>query len=715
MTKIDRRAYRIFAALEHFRDDSPNSLDSLLPFFLPILANRTGKLFDAQEIASSVRDSYRWNITADVVEWLSPKFVEKGWITVIHENSDHISYHINCENQSQTYETPPTHKILEEVIADFRNFVAEISPLFVFSIDDDQIGEIIVEWLISLDAFTEDDLRTKVTRIKIEEKIFFEEEEDNIGRISSEHRYLCARYVKKLIKENSIYTKWLCRLASIGLVAEIIQDFHTPVSKLKKSDIAIYLDAPVAMDLLGLSGIAARENILPILDSVRKIGGSIRIFSISVDEIRNSLRSLLGRRPADRTGPTAGALRRNEVLESYVRAIESNTRRYLEDAKVSVVNRSIELFPNEHRHFTLEHRSSLYGYVNWHLETLPREHDTDVVMYIMRMRTGRTSRDIFDSKHIMVTRNPYMGERSKRFCCDFNLLQSDDVGPVIHQRQLATAAWLRTGLSSEKEEIPKRYLLAACERVLELRKGMIERVRAEAKTLTEATAAQLELMLSDDRSVQVLLDRTAGSPNLLTSSNILEITEEMKSALIAEEKVKTQALLIEERTKQKERLKKIQQEKSATEAENEKLKDSLRAREYHDERVLLTVISKINNRLNIEEKAIRGSVYLLLLIISILGAATELLSGYAKFIPIIISSIVACLFAKLQIWDKKLEIEKKISERASRLLDNELRRLNLSNLYDCFSSRIRIQGKRIVLLDHDDTSETGVERTSLFE
>ena len=109
------------------------------------------------------------------------------------------------------------------------------------------------------------------------------------------------------------------------------------------------------------------------------------------------------------------------------------------------------------------------------------------------MRKGSGSPDLFATKHLLVTRNPLLSKLSRRFCLENDLIGPGDVGPAIHQRQLSTAVWLRTGLWDEADEVPKRYVLAACERVLELKKTVIDKVRSESRNLTpgEGPAARI--------------------------------------------------------------------------------------------------------------------------------------------------------------------------------------------------------------------------------
>jgi hypothetical protein len=47
----------------------------------------------------------------------------------------------------------------------------------------------------------------------------------------------------------------------------------------------------------------------------------------------------------------------------------------------------------------------------------------------------------------LVTRNTTFANRSRSYCLQAHIITQTQEGPVIHQRELATVAWLRTGLA----------------------------------------------------------------------------------------------------------------------------------------------------------------------------------------------------------------------------------------------------------------------------
>lgn len=152
----------------------------------------------------------------------------------------------------------------------------------------------------------------------------------------------------------------------------------------------------------------------------------------------------------------------------------------------------------------------------------------------MRLREGKQSADIFNTKSVFITRNGAFSRFSRRYCLDSQLLHEYQEGPVIHQRELATVAWLRTGLGSA-EAIPRGHLVASCERVLRVRPEVVEAIRQKVANVSDK-AEQLELLLQDYRSVRKLADETMNDENVVTAENAEHLLDLMRTATAAEVK-----------------------------------------------------------------------------------------------------------------------------------------------------------------------------------
>ena len=110
--------------------------------------------------------------------------------------------------------------------------------------------------------------------------------------------------------------------------------------------------------------------------------------------------------------------------------------------------------------------------------------------------------------------------------------------------------WLRTGLASENYEVPKRLLMANCERVLAVHPRVVEKVEEFIHALGEENkVAQLSVLVDRPRSAQMLMDKTLGAPSVVNRDNVEELFQEMLHPYLEDERKKSEAARIEEKEK----------------------------------------------------------------------------------------------------------------------------------------------------------------------
>jgi hypothetical protein len=87
--------------------------------------------------------------------------------------------------------------------------------------------------------------------------------------------------------------------------------------------------------------------------------------------------------------------------------------------------------------------------------------------------------------------------RRKGFLCARLIILRKGHEPV--EADALCCSWLRTGLGAS-ESVPRSHLLAICDRVLNLRKEVMDTVGAKIKAITPAKYEQFELLLADKKA-----------------------------------------------------------------------------------------------------------------------------------------------------------------------------------------------------------------------
>lgn len=537
MQTLTRRALRVTAALSELRQANGDVLDALIPFFEPILDVLRGKVFDPSLLGAGVQKLYRWRFTTDVAEQFIPRLVQKGYLR--REGRGQQALYIVTYEPKENGSLPSDSfdQLLNEIVDRFEEFAPVVTDLLHYHKSRDELTDILIRFLLSIGAFGDGAL-VEAEQIASagasETQGVLSELPEGGPPLAHEDRYIAARFVVEMCEEKPAYLDDFRSIAAVGLLTEVAEDFIRPTSITTEAELTIVIDAPLALDYLGLSGTKLQDDVRAVFGPLQRIGCRLIVFPVTCDEMRRNLEAMLALPQANRHGYTHQAMVRGEVAPDVVTAVARNPEAALENAGIGIRNLNLSLFPADHQYFSAEVYEDFLSYVHWVDDLAPRVHDATCMALLMRLRRGRHSTDLFRSRFVFVTRNQAFARRSREYCLQSQLIGARHEGPVIHHRELATLAWLRTGLDAE-ENIPRASLIAACERVLRVRR---EVTTAVAERLSEVTTRekleQFELLLLDQRSLQKLADTTLNDERVVTDANAEQLLEIMRQATAEE-------------------------------------------------------------------------------------------------------------------------------------------------------------------------------------
>lgn len=164
-------------------------------------------------------------------------------------------------------------------------------------------------------------------------------------------------------------------------------------------------------------------------------------------------------------------------------------------------------------------------------------------------------------------------------------------------------------------DVPKRLLLANCERVLAIRPGVVDAVKKLTDALgDEEKVRQLDLLVSQHRSTQMLMDKTLGAPSVVTEENLGELFRQMIHPHLEDERKRSEKSIREEKAKGKQRvataLGKLEDAQAAESAAAKELREWL----AEDRTVVEALCQEVEKKLGtqrLNRKLIGGSLALL--------------------------------------------------------------------------------------------------------
>jgi hypothetical protein len=213
MSNVTRRALRVYMALSELKPQSGDVLDALIPFFEPILALMHNKVFDPELLAKGAQKLYRWRINRDIAEAFIPRLVKAGYV----KRAANGVYVVNFQQAADSAKVDDISNILEKIIDEFEKFPPRVTDLLNYQRSREELAEILIRFLLSLDAYGEAGFAAQVNRVASEEERKVLDQLEEGGKpLPNDDRYMCARFVKQMCTKKPEYVPHFARLASIA-------------------------------------------------------------------------------------------------------------------------------------------------------------------------------------------------------------------------------------------------------------------------------------------------------------------------------------------------------------------------------------------------------------------------------------------------------------------------------------------------------------------
>jgi len=524
---VSKQALRVYATLQSLKGHSEEDvIDALLPFTMPVLEVLNGKPFTPELLVAGLKALYGWSLSTDVAEVFQKRLSAKGYLTKPEPKAARILLVSVPESELQGPSTYSSE--VGEIVRAFLDFSSRLNDLLHSTRTEAEALDLLVRFLITLDVGS-----AASTRKGLEVPELLRGLQGEETAVHPDDRYLCARFVDHVSRTDAGMFDKLVKLASVGMLTEVVQDFVEPDGE-QQSSLTLILDAPVALALVGVSGKQAQRDVQLTIDAARSIGCSVCVFQESCDEMSRILKSVLVTPRANRFGPTHSALVRNEVREDFVQAVQRNPERTLNDVGITVRQMALDTHPSLEKFFPQAIYDKFQQDIHWK-QNYPDaiRHDAIAMALTCRLRERQREADVLQNRYVFVTNNGAFSRLSHAFSIENGFLQERHCPPVVPLSMVATAVWLRTGFGATND-IPMAHLLAYCERVLNVRVEVVEQARRVLREITPESEAQFDLLLQDARSVTRLMDMTLGDEDRVSEATVPALLEEMRRATAAE-------------------------------------------------------------------------------------------------------------------------------------------------------------------------------------
>ena len=494
---------------------SPDFYLGLIPFFEPYIQDNDGKILDVAALKSYAETKLMFQLNDDVADLFIARLEQVGWLQIVAEDVDARIYRCKFAGSSiEKKDYADAEKRLIQLVEGFRRYLSG-SSASIESASTEEIEEHFLKFLSHQSTF--------------EGREFESLDSSNIevGQIE----YWIAKYIASLSQRDPDSFEFVQKISGISLLTDALLELRNPSESIAQAKtLVVFLDGPLLMNHLGLSGKRAKENTSYVVEKLRQAGATIACFRHSCDEVKDNLAAVLARAPYERTGPSAEAMRDGSVTESFLASVKNNVEHFVKTlGRVQIMPlkvaqfRSVEKFCDDSLQLRLSSKMPAQT-------DLARARDADSITIIMRRRQGFETSDFCSSKFVLITSNAQLVRRSNEILREHKAIGINKslIGPAIQDRIVGGILFANFGLA-EKRDISRTQLLATCARVVMLRPKILERMRQQIALLNRPQdAAVVDALLSQPRASEIVMDYTIGKSRSISASNIEDLISAVK-------------------------------------------------------------------------------------------------------------------------------------------------------------------------------------------
>lgn len=656
---IPRAALLFMATVDEARRTNEGPFRALAPLFSVALEAQRGEILSIERAVLVLQPIMGMGFTHHTFEQFIPSLEQTGWLVRVSGNSGQTAYRVSADLVPPLSEdaAQSSEQRLDDLYIAFQEFLKMTAPLLSLQTNAAAFKWNSFLWATSLDGTNKSRIRDYASSLEQGGKSSLrlnDNQADDPQKFTSVSRSVAvelAAFANWLLRKGRPEFQHIAALTELGLALEFVQELREPTLRAShKVNTVFVLDSPVLLDMLGLSGPSRQESLQVAVKALAARGAALVTLPHCLEEMAETLRSILQTPAHNRHGLTGDAMRRNPALEAIARGVSQRPDQAVKQCGVQILSFdpkspiNLASFPDD----ALDRFRNSAG---WHAPTklIQRSRDALSVAFVMRRRNGIASSDLFDSKFILVTRNSTFTQFADIFVRRNSGVPSFAVGPAVEVKTLAAHLWMRFGSAADRN-IPQLQLISACDRLLAsngelLRKA--ERKLVELKGRDVATA-----ILSSDQAILDLVIATSGDADVLDGSNAEEIfrivtrTAEEKGreheraiGAVAVEDLRRKVIEAEEAT-ENERRARLESSLRATRAEAEGRQASEEARRLRDqdERRIEEIASLIASAALGKAKRLVGATWA---VGTVLGGLTSaffsdslltLQNGYIRFI-----------------------------------------------------------------------------------
>lgn len=315
--------------------------------------------------------------------------------------------------------------------------------------------------------------------------------------------------------------------------------------------LTLILDTPIIFKAVGITVLNDTDIYLEMIESFRKLGGEVKVFSHTLIEIESILRGTEYWIERPDYNPIRASLTSEYYIEKDLTKADVsfdliNIREKIK--KLGIEEISIEYSESNSKYNQSEDKISEIISINYNESALRKDcfesntvqYDAQSINGIFHMRKGNNSTLIKNCKAIFVTSNLSLVKSSQDYN-DFKKIDRKSVSTCISDIEIGTYIWLNTPMKIEEMSFFKMtsQVLSIMEPSTQLwNRFILELEKCEKNN--EITPENCYLLRSHNAMGRELMKMTLDDIEFITSETPNQILNKIKNDVVAQERSKTE-------------------------------------------------------------------------------------------------------------------------------------------------------------------------------
>jgi len=158
------------------------------------------------------------------------------------------------------------------------------------------------------------------------------------------------------------------------------------------------------------------------------------------------------------------------------------------------------------------------------------------------------------------------------------------------------------------------------------------------------------------------MDKTLGASNVVNAGNIEPLIDEMKQTLTEEIKSEAEESIATAQRDAASRIRRANERRRAAEQDSATLAESIASNEVEDAAIVDALLDEVSLDMRNRRRIVKWAVGGVILLVGVLPLLTEQLSDTSKTVCLLTAGILGAAFAFLQIFDRPVGIDARISK-----------------------------------------------------